>query len=313
MPLLIGLSAGGVFILLVTMATIGVCVRRKRKEDIGWEKPDLEKFDVPEYEIHYDAFVSYSSEDEDWVKGHLFEQLEGQGYRVNIDFKDFVPGMAIAENIMDSIYKSRKTIVVMSKNFLKSMWGQFELQQVHNRAITQRKDVLILIKYSKCKVPGKLMGKTFLDWTDEGVKPHFWTRLYDAIGEPGNYKEIDEKDEEENLVQENYKQEQKFDLEKKDENAMGQGHDDIVTGQGHQEENKVRQYVRMTSDYSSGTSDFGESEEVFANVPYRKGSNEHRHHDNSSSNDSGQGYRCRISTECDSRTSCTSETQGLLA
>jgi len=33
--------------------------------------------------------------------------------------------MAIAENVMDSIYKSRKTVFVMSKNFLKSMWGQF--------------------------------------------------------------------------------------------------------------------------------------------------------------------------------------------
>lgn len=50
--------------------------------------------------------------------------------------------MAIAENIMDSIYKSRKTVVIMSKNFLKSMWAQFELQQAHNRAIAQVQDLV---------------------------------------------------------------------------------------------------------------------------------------------------------------------------
>lgn len=31
------------------------------------------------------------------------------------------------------------------------------------------------------------MGKTFLDWSDVKVQPHFWTRLFEAIGEPGKY------------------------------------------------------------------------------------------------------------------------------
>jgi len=45
--------------------------------------------------------------------------------------------MPVTENIMESIYRSKKTIVLMSNNFLRSMWGQFELQQAHNRAIIQ--------------------------------------------------------------------------------------------------------------------------------------------------------------------------------
>ena len=47
--------------------------------------------------------------------------------------------------------------------------------------------MLILIKYDSCKVPGKLLGKTFLDWTNDDVKPHFWNRLVEAVGEPGHY------------------------------------------------------------------------------------------------------------------------------
>ena len=45
--------------------------------------------------------------------------------------------MAISENILEAIYKSRKVIVVLSQNFMKSMWGQFELSQALNRAVMQ--------------------------------------------------------------------------------------------------------------------------------------------------------------------------------
>ena len=46
---------------------------------------------------------------------------------------------------------------------------------------------MILLKYDSCKVPVKLLGKTFLDWTNNDVRPHFWKRLFESVGEPGNY------------------------------------------------------------------------------------------------------------------------------
>ena len=52
-------------------------------------------------------------------------------------------GMGIPENVINAIYKSRKTIIVMSKNFLKSMWGQYELQQAHNKAIVKVTVILV--------------------------------------------------------------------------------------------------------------------------------------------------------------------------
>ena len=53
--------------------------------------------------------------------------------------------MAISENILEAIYKSRKVIVVLSQNFLRSMWGQFELSQALNRAVIQVNDIVIRI------------------------------------------------------------------------------------------------------------------------------------------------------------------------
>ncbi|XP_060084646.1 uncharacterized protein LOC132563899 [Ylistrum balloti] len=186
------IGGGGFLAITVLVAAIVIRVKHRHNQ-IDWPPLDPENYDVPGYALEYDVFISYSSEDEEWVKNELFKQLLSMGYNVNIDFKDFIPGMAVAENVLDSIYKSRKTIVLMSRNFLKSMWGQFELQQAHNKAIAQRKDVLILIKFDKCKVPAKLMGKTFLDWTDVDIRPHFWQRLQDAIGDPVNYAEINQR------------------------------------------------------------------------------------------------------------------------
>ncbi|KAJ8306682.1 hypothetical protein KUTeg_015723 [Tegillarca granosa] len=100
-------------------------------------------FNFGRLDIHYDilvvfdVFISYSREDWDWVKNTLLPNLSCEGYRVCVDFKDFVPGTEISENILNSIYKSKKTIVVLSKNFLNSVWGQFELQQAHYKAMTQ--------------------------------------------------------------------------------------------------------------------------------------------------------------------------------
>lgn len=44
-------------------------------------------------------FISYSSEDEDWVKQELLKNLEAEGYKVYIDFKDFVPGKKVKDKI----------------------------------------------------------------------------------------------------------------------------------------------------------------------------------------------------------------------
>ena len=170
----------------------------------------------------------------------------------------------------------------------------------------QRKDVLILIKYSKCKVPGKLMGKTFLDWTDNGVQPHFWLRLYEAIGPPGNFKQNDEAPEIIAIEDQGYQN------NIQDQSPV-ETTNDIVNDNDEKNDEK-KKLVRMTSDYSSGTSDYGESEEVFTNDNTQ---DDKRESDINVSLGRGRdtvdrlAQRSRISTG-GSGVSCTSETQALL-
>ena len=146
------------------------------------------------------------------------------------------------------------------------------------------------------------MGKTFLDWTDNGVQPHFWLRLYEAIGKPGNFKQNDEAPEIIAIEDQGYQNNIQDQLPVEITN-------DIVN-----DNDEKKKLVRMTSDYSSGTSDYGESEEVFTN--------EHTQDDNRVGGidvSLGRGrdmvdrlaQRSRISTG-GSGVSCTSETQALL-
>lgn len=194
LPVIIGVTVAGVLTLTFLTVSALLCqhwrLRRKYKE-LEWPEPDMKGFKVPDEPPQYDVFISYSSEDLGWVKDELFTYLEDRKYTVCIDFKDFVPGMPVCENIIESIYKSRKTIVVWSANFRRSLWGEFELQQAHHRNIIQRKDSLVLLRYDDSRVPAKLLGQTFLDWSDVQVRPHFWARLLESLGEPAIGRERD--------------------------------------------------------------------------------------------------------------------------
>uniref|UniRef100_A0A673IYP9 TIR domain-containing protein n=1 Tax=Sinocyclocheilus rhinocerous TaxID=307959 RepID=A0A673IYP9_9TELE len=62
-------------------------------------------------DFQYDAFISYSAQEEPWVLEELVPKLEGQhGLRLCLHHRDFQPGKAIIDNIVDAIYNSRKTL-----------------------------------------------------------------------------------------------------------------------------------------------------------------------------------------------------------
>ncbi|XP_032437315.1 toll-like receptor 13 [Xiphophorus hellerii] len=94
----------------------------------------------------FDAFVSYNSQDEDWVYREMLPVLEEeQGWRLCLDHRDFQPGKPIIENITDAIYGSRKTICVISRSYLQSEWCSREIQMASFRLFDEKKDVLILL------------------------------------------------------------------------------------------------------------------------------------------------------------------------
>ena len=98
-------------------------------------------------EKDYDAFVSFCHKDLHWVAGTLLPYLEAPqcGYHLCVHERDFVPGVAITKNIMTAIQYSRRTILVLSPNFIKSGWCDLEFQAAHQRALEDRSNFLIVV------------------------------------------------------------------------------------------------------------------------------------------------------------------------
>ena len=139
----------------------------------------------------YDALVSYSSADGDrqWVHLHLVKELEEKyGFRLCVHQRDFRGGEPIVDNITKAIQSSRKVVVVMSDNFLKSDWC---IEEVHMTwSVDSNKFIVIKYKdvsFSNVEIPPVvqrlLESRTYIEWneTPEEAQSLFWKKLRKAL------------------------------------------------------------------------------------------------------------------------------------
>ncbi|KAM4636937.1 uncharacterized protein O3C94_017964 [Discoglossus pictus] len=142
----------------------------------------------------YDVFVSYNTHDEPWVTGQLLPNLENKGppfIRVCIHNRDFEVGKDIVDNIVDSIYKSKCTICLITRSYLQSHWCSLELRISTYRLVAENKDSLIIIFLDNIsreelqlyhRLTKLLDTKTYLNWPDDvNAQQVFWERLRKVI------------------------------------------------------------------------------------------------------------------------------------
>nr|XP_055023060.1 toll-like receptor 13 [Misgurnus anguillicaudatus] len=158
----------------------------------GWFREALRMDAKRQY--RYDVFISYSSKDERWVMEKLLPNLEQRGppfLRLCLHGRDFQLGQDIVENITDSIYASRRTLCLVSRNFLRSTWCTLEMQLGTYRLQVEQRDILILVFLEK--IPSRLLSyhhrlarqvktRTYLDWPMD-IEKHeeFWDRLWGKL------------------------------------------------------------------------------------------------------------------------------------
>ncbi|XP_074713785.1 uncharacterized protein LOC141938729 [Strix uralensis] len=153
----------------------------------------------------YDSFVSYNSADEGWVLGELVPELERGALRLCLHHRDFSPGRAIVDNIVDAIYNSRKTVCVVSRSYLRSEWCSLEIQLASYRLFDELRDVLVLVFLEAIpdaelsayhRMRRVLLKRTYLSWPPEPpARPLFWAKLKRALR--SGYAEGEEGEEEE--------------------------------------------------------------------------------------------------------------------
>ena len=144
-------------------------------------------------EYLYDVFISYSPADREWVAEWLLPRLEQAGLRVAIDYRDFIVGMPRIENIERAIANSRRTIAVLTPEWLDSEWNAFEglLVRTLDPAALKRKLLPVLLR--PCELPESIAALEKVDLTVE----RYWERqvrrlvrdVEDAIPIPAPWRE----------------------------------------------------------------------------------------------------------------------------
>ena len=75
----------------------------------------------------YDIFVSYNTQEKVFVEEFLVPKLEDESclikYKCLLQVRDFVPGISIMDQIENAVQSSSCTMIVLSKDFVKSQWA----------------------------------------------------------------------------------------------------------------------------------------------------------------------------------------------
>ncbi|KAF7642292.1 hypothetical protein LDENG_00260820, partial [Lucifuga dentata] len=173
--------------------------RRRRRHGDGVSSEPL---------VSFDAFVSYSERDASWVENFLVPELEEPSEECSsaenvktprplslcLHKRDFLPGHWIVDNIMSAIERSRKTVFVLSENFVHSGWCRYELDFSHFWLFEGNTNghaaILILLEpLSKddvpkrfCKLRKLMSSTTYLEWPqEEERRAEFWKSLRNVL------------------------------------------------------------------------------------------------------------------------------------
>ncbi|XP_014781364.1 toll-like receptor Tollo [Octopus bimaculoides] len=134
----------------------------------------------------YDAFVSFDNSLDLFVLNELLPQLEQNNppFKLCVHFRDFEVGLQITENIINSIENSKRTILLITDNFLKSEWCKYEFQTAHYDGLSQKMNTLIVVLFENINeelldpdLKLYLKTKTYLKYDD----PWFWNKLRFAL------------------------------------------------------------------------------------------------------------------------------------
>ncbi|XP_056008441.1 toll-like receptor 4 [Ostrea edulis] len=149
---------------------------------------------LAEKEYRFDAFVSYATDDLPFVKNEVIKELEENGgFTLCLHSRDFLPGFEIAENIVSAINKSRKTIVILSPEYIKSYWCMFELNVARMESVYSRdnENILFLIMYKDIGtgdvyIPAILLDiierKSYIEYPKEELeRDFFWNNVRDTL------------------------------------------------------------------------------------------------------------------------------------
>ncbi|GFI55069.1 hypothetical protein IMSAG013_00108 [Clostridiales bacterium] len=90
----------------------------------------------------YDVFISHASEDKESFANALNSELKKAGIKVWYDAISITWGDSLRSKIDNGLKKSRYGIVIISRDYIKKGWTQYELDGLFQREMTDGKTIL---------------------------------------------------------------------------------------------------------------------------------------------------------------------------
>ncbi len=133
--------------LIILIVALGFICWKYRSEisALLYAKYGIKFIQEKEEKRKYDAFIAYSQEDFNFVKLNLLDPLEKVDFKLCIPERDFESRDYKSQNVIKSVHESRRTIIVLSQNFIDSGWCQFEFAQSHLKLLEDESFKMLLI------------------------------------------------------------------------------------------------------------------------------------------------------------------------
>jgi Caspase domain/TIR domain len=119
-------------------------------------------------EVRHDVYVSYADADSPWVWEVLVRGLERAGVRVAVSDDVAEPGVARVVNAERGIRQSRRTVVVLSEQYLDDRMAEFENVLAQTMGVDEGTHRLIPVKaapFDPARLPTRLSMLTAVDLT----------------------------------------------------------------------------------------------------------------------------------------------------
>lgn len=118
---------------------------QKELDDLRIQAEQSLEIDHKNEKIVYDVFISHSSKDKDEFVSELSESLTDAGLKVFEDTRVMKLGDSITDKINEGIKYSKVGIVVLSENFFKSNWSDYEQKGFLHREMQEGRTVILPI------------------------------------------------------------------------------------------------------------------------------------------------------------------------
>ena len=154
----------------------------------------VEKLDQFREDFAFDAFVAYSGKSENWVRMQLLVNLEERQnpYNLCIHDRNFLPGQVLPDTIVLAIEESQKTILLITKWFLRSKWCMYESRVAIAHHLKRQTGLIVILFPGVQKliannptIRNLLDNATCLEWTEnKKTQAVFWLQLRQELGKP---------------------------------------------------------------------------------------------------------------------------------